>query len=216
MKKVTKYYPFIFILWVVSSCNTIDKKKKINEGSEVVVQKEQSYAIDTSGVALKWTSYKFTDRLAVGGTFDRFTLHLKNDSGTIETLLRKAEISINTGTVNSGNEIRDPKLRTYFFEVFNTDTIYGKILVADQGKGTLLLEMNNITNEVDYSYSLQNDTLHLATHLDLLLWNGAEAIGSLNKECYDLHKGLDGISKLWPDVDVTVKFPVIDLVTPEQ
>tara|TARA_R110002051_G_scaffold104456_3_gene177140 strand:+ start:10137 stop:10361 length:225 start_codon:yes stop_codon:yes gene_type:complete len=59
-----------------------------------------------------------------------------------------------------------------------------------------------MTNDVEYTYSLKNDILFLTIHLDLLKWNGDYVLYSLNKECYDLHKGVDGVSKLWPDVDV--------------
>ncbi len=68
--------------------------------------------------------------------------------------------------------------------------------------------MNDISNDVEYDYTLKNDTLFLSTHLDLYNWKGEKALKSLNKECYELHAGLDGISKLWPDVDVTIKLPV--------
>ena len=113
-----------------------------------------------------------------------------------------------TSSVNSGNIIRDPKLRTSILKVFNTDPINGRILDAEHGKGALEeLEMNNISNDTKYDYSLKNDTLFLTTHLDLMLWNGKEALNSLNKECYELHKGIDGVSKLWPDVDVILKLP---------
>ena len=113
-----------------------------------------------------------------------------------------------TSSVNSGNIIRDPKLRTSILKVFNTDPINGRILDAEHGKGALEeLEMNNISNDTKYDYSLKNDTLFLTTHLDLMLWNGKEALNSLNKECCKLHKGIDGVSKLWPDVDVILKLP---------
>lgn len=186
------------------SCNTSGKKKKDNQ----VVEKIQTYSIDTSGLSLKWTAYKFTDKLGVSGTFDSIVLNTKNNSGTIEILLRDAEMIIPTALVNSANQIRDPKLRTAFFKVFNTDTIRGKILDAEQGIGSLELKMNNLSNDLKYTYSLKTDTLFLNTHFDLMQWNGEAALKSLNKECYDLHIGNDGISKLWPDVDVSIKFPI--------
>lgn len=115
---------------------------------------------------------------------------------------------IPTALVNSANQIRDPKLRTALFKIFNTDTIRGKILDAEQGIGSLELKMNNLSNDLKYTYSLKTDTLFLNTHFDLMQWNGEAALKSLNKECYDLHIGNDGISKLWPDVDVSIKFPI--------
>ncbi|WP_339627853.1 hypothetical protein [uncultured Maribacter sp.] len=53
-----------------------------------------------------------------------------------------------------------------------------------------------MTNDVEYTYSLKNDILFLTIHLDLLKWNGDYVLYSLNKECYDPHKGVDGVSKL--------------------
>jgi hypothetical protein len=157
---------------------------------------------------LHWTAYKFTNKLGVGGTFDEFTLQLKTDSGSVEELLNDAEITINTLSINSGNEIRDPKLRTSFFKVFNTDIISGKVIDAKNGAGILELSMNSISNKVSYAYSIHMDTLLLNTHMDLLLWDGEQAMKTLNKDCYELHTGTDDISKLWPDVDVVLKLPL--------
>ncbi len=208
MKQLLKFASSFVLMLFVLSCNSSDKKKKKDQDNEKVAKKEQIYSKDTSGVSLQWIAYKFTDKLGVAGTFDRITFKQENESGSIEDLLKNAEMTIATASVNSNNEIRDPKLRTFFFEVFNTDTITGKILDAEQGSGVLELKMNDISNDVEYDYTLKNDTLFLTTHLDLQNWNGEKALNSLNKECYELHTGLDGISKLWPDVDVTIKLPV--------
>ncbi len=208
MKQLLKFAtPFVLMLFVLS-CNSSNKKKKKDQDNEKVTKKEQIYSTDTSGISLQWMAYKFTDKLGVGGTFDQIAFRQEKESESIEDMLKNAEITIVTASVNSKNEIRDPKLRTYFFDVFNTDTITGKILDSEQGSGVLELKMNDISNDLEYEYTLKNDTLFLTTHLDLLNWNGDKALNSLNNECYELHTGLDGISKLWPDVDVTIKLPV--------
>lgn len=208
MKQLLKFTVSFVLMLFVLSCNFLDKKKKKDKDNEKVAEKEQIYSIDTSGVSLQWMAYKFTDKLGVGGTFDLITFKQENESGTIEDMLKNAEMNITTASVNSKNEIRDPKLGTYFFKVFNTDTITGKIIDAEKGMGAVELKMNDILNDVEFDYSLKTDTLFLTTHIDLLNWNGEKALNSLNKECYELHTGLDGISKLWPDVDVTIKLPV--------
>lgn len=208
MNQIIKHTFFFVLSFLIVSCNSSDKKKKGQQESQKVMQKAQSYTIDTSGLSLIWTAYKFTDKLGVSGTFDSIVFDTKNNSGPIEKLLKEAEMTIPTAFVNSANEIRDPKLRIAFFKVFNTDTIKGKILYAENGNGALELKMNNLTNDVEYTYHLENDTLFLNTHFDLMQWNGEAALKSLNKECYDLHKGVDGISKLWPDVAVSIKFPI--------
>ena len=208
MKHFLKYTTAFIVLLFIFSCTSKEKKKKTVQEDEKMAQKELTYSTVESGTSILWTAYKFTDKLGVSGTFDLFELNLKNESGSIERLLENAEISITTSSVNSGNIIRDPKLRASFFKVFHTDTILGKILDAEDGKGVLELKMNDIANDVAYTYSLKNDTLFLITHVNVPLWNGQEALDSLNKECNELHTGTDGISKLWPDVDVVLKLPI--------
>jgi len=207
MKHLLKLKIILLVLILVVSCNTSEKKK-----TETIENKlnEQvfSYGIDTTGVSVLWTAYKFTDKVAVSGKFSDFKLSLVNDAESIERLLENSKIAIYTESVNSNSEIRDPKLRTFFFRVFNTDTIKANILGANKGRGLIDLNMNNLTNQLKYLYSLKGDTLVLDTQIDLKKWKGEQAIQSLNKECYDLHKGADGISKLWPVVDVIIKLPI--------
>ena len=207
MRAITKYtVPFLFSL-LVYSCNTREKKESGPTHAKNS-SKERHYTFDHSGISLQWTAYKFTEKLGVSGTFDELEVRPENGPGTISDLLKDTEIAIHTHSVNSDNEIRDPKLRASFFKVLNTDTIRGKILNAENDSGSLELIMNKLSNEVVYKYALKEDTLHLTAHLNIPLWNGQEALDSLNKACYVLHTGTDGVSKLWPDVDVLVKIPI--------
>ena len=68
--------------------------------------------------------------------------------------------------------------------------------------------MNNKTISNKYAYEVKNDTVIISLSLDLTKWDGQEAVKELNKECYELHIGNDGISKLWPDVSVNIKLPI--------
>ena len=74
--------------------------------------------------------WKFTEEVEVGGTFDTFVLDVKNETGSVENLMKNAKTNIITSSVNSDNEIRDPKLRVSIFKVFKTDTIFGEIVDA--------------------------------------------------------------------------------------
>lgn len=172
------------------------------------ISKNEAYTLDDLGITIAWTAYKFTDKVGVSGTFEDYTLNKESVSGSVESILKKLKLSIPTECIDSGNAIRDFKLTTYFFEVFNTPSITGTILNAKEGEGIIRLKMNANSLKTPYTYSLQNDTIVLFTHLDLKRWKGEEALSTLNTECYELHKGTDGISKLWPDVDVTIKLPV--------
>jgi hypothetical protein len=155
-----------------------------------------------------WTAYKFSEKVGVSGRFDSVLCSSDKNATSIEALLKSSKISISTNSVNSYNAIRDPKLRQTFFKIFNTDTIKGQIMEVDVKKGLLSLQMNSINKLTSYSYNYTNDTLIISTHLDLTKWEGKTALETLNKECNDLHKGPDGISKLWPDVVVKIKLPI--------
>ncbi|GMN11734.1 YceI family protein [Croceitalea sp. MTPC9] len=196
----------IVSILLICSCNTRKKEEK-TMAAQLALQ-ERFYAIDTTGISLQWTAYKFTDKMAVHGTFNDFSVDFQKNKKTIEDLLVKDKITIHTMSVNSGAEIRDAKLKTYFFEVFKSDIIRGEILDAKNGKGVMNIELNTISREVDYTYSQKGDTLFLKTAINLANWKGEEAINTLNRECYELHMGVDKVSKLWPNVVITIKLPI--------
>lgn len=192
---------------IVLSCNN-SEKDKTKSIADKPSEQLYSYTIDTTGISVGWTAYKFTNKVGIPGTFDRICFSNKNALEPIEKLLNKSQLSIQTASVNSNNAIRDPKIITFFFKSFNTSEITGTILSAKEGEGIIKLNMNRSNHETQFTYSIDNDTIQLFTNLDLSYWNGEEAITSLNTECYDLHKGADSISKLWPDVDIIIKLPV--------
>lgn len=202
-----KYLGTFLLLLIFYSCQTSDKKKTdtIHENMSI---NETKYAIDTSRVIIVWTAYKFTNKVGVSGSFKNYTLQGNNKSGSVETILNNLKLSILTESVDSKNTVRDFKLHTYFFNVFNTPTIIGTIINAKENQGFMKLDMNQNNLWVPYTYSIKNDTIELFTNLNLNNWNGEKALNALNKECYDLHTGEDGISKLWPDVDISIKLPL--------
>lgn len=197
----------LLILLLIMSCNN-SENKKIESIENKSIAKEYLYSIDTTGVSVAWTAYKFSNKVGVSGTFDTITLNKKNGDGSVENILNKLNVSISATSINSENPIRDFKINTYFFKVFNTSAITGTILKAKDGEGIVDLNMNRVSKKVPFSYALKNDTIRLFTHLDLGYWKGEEALNVLNKECYELHKGADKVSKLWPDVDVVIKLPM--------
>lgn len=210
MKQLFKNTTYLILCLLVFSCNTSKKEKTetTDTSEDVKLQDKQLFSIDTAGVLVHWTAYKFTNKLGVSGKFDDFKFLKIDEAPSIEALLKQSKISIATASVNSNSEIRDPKLRTSFFKVFNTSTIEGSVLEAKQGKGIVNLKMNAMTHPLDYTYAFKNDTLVMTAKIDLNRWHGEAAMQSLNKECYELHTGADGISKLWPDVDVQITLPI--------
>ena len=130
MTRLSKYLMLLLIVIGMISCNNYDKKLPNTGSKQNQFSKQQQYTIDTSGISILWTAYKFTNKTGVSGTFKTYKLENKKASGTVENILNKSKLSIPTATVNSSNPIRDFKLVTYFFKVFNTSEITGTITKA--------------------------------------------------------------------------------------
>jgi len=64
--------------------------------------------------------------------------------------------------------------------------------------------MNNITQELPFTYTIAGNIFTMKTVMDINKWNGQAAIVSLNVACKDLHKGADGVSKTWNEVAIEV------------
>ncbi len=56
----------------------------------------------------------------------------------------------------------------------------------------------------------ENDMLQIKGTVNILEQLGAKkAFEGISNKCYDLHKGPDGISKTWEDVEILIKAPII-------
>ena len=208
MKRFSKYFMCLLIVYGMFSCNNSDKKLFNTSANKNQFSGQQQYTIDASGISILWTAYKFTTKIGVSGTFNTFTFENKMASGTVENILNKSKLSIPTASVNSSNPIRDFKLDSYFFKAFNTSEIRGNITKARESEGIIDLKMNRTSKKIPFTYAIEKDTIRLFTNLNLTHWNGEDALTTLNTECYEHLKGTDGILKLWPNVDVVIKIPV--------
>lgn len=208
MKCFLKFASLLLLPLLIWSCTNSENNSSASWFEETEISENKEYAIDDFELSIGWTAYKFTDRVGVSGTFEDYILNKENLSGSVEDILNKLQLSIPTESIATENAIRDFKIRTYFFQVFNTASITATVTNAKEGEGNVKLRMNNISRNTPFTYSHENDTILLFTHLNLKKWKGEEALAELNKECYELHIGADGISKLWPNVDVVVKIPV--------
>ena len=106
-----------------------------------------------------------------------------------------------TSSVETNDEGRNGKVAKFFFETINTPTIEGKIKsIGKDGKATISVTMNGIDVDVKGDYTLEGGDFSFTSTIDVSLWNALEGIKALNAECNDLHKGKDGVSKLWSEV----------------
>jgi len=198
---------------LVSSCGNENGKSNSNSNSGTSASKKADnscvYTLLKDSSSVNWMAFKTTARKGVGGHFDTFNVWLPKNVNSPYDALVGTSFDITTSSVNSGNKERDPKLIKFFFEALSSgDVIKGEIKTADgdkiKGKGIIKLQFNGETKKIDYTYQIDGNSVVIKTGINLDEWDGSAAVKSLNTECYELHTGKDGVSKLWPDVEIKV------------
>ncbi len=165
---------------------------------------------NNSTATVNWTAFKTTAKVGVGGTFNQVMIKSGEKSTKITEVLNNITFTIVTESIFSKNEERDAKIVASFFGAMDaTDLIIGhtKSVEGNNESGTCIfyLTLNNIEKEVTLNYKVADNKVSLTGEIDLANFSGDAAIASLNKVCEDLHKGEDGVSKLWSVVELNIE-----------
>jgi polyisoprenoid-binding protein YceI len=196
----------------LSSCGGENHEAKATEQHESEKQEEICfYEYDKESTAsVKWTAFKTSDKVAVGGTFNTVLIKAGEKSTKLPEVLRTITFTIPTKSTNTTNPDRDAKIIDSFFgKMLNTDLILGhaKSVEGDNESGTMTfyLTLNDIEKEVTLAYTVTDATIKLTGKIDINNWNAETALKELNKVCEDLHKGADGVSVTWPNVELEIE-----------
>lgn len=186
-----------------ASCKN-EKKETKTETTEAPTAKK--YVVKPEGTSVKWTAYKTTEKKGVGGEFT--TLNFDEKSGaTPQEALNNLSFSIPVSSVftNDATNTRDAKIKNSFFgAMLNTEFLTGKINFIN-GSYIASITMNGVTSNLPLDIKITDERrVTLTGVMNLKDWNALGALASLNKVCFDLHKGADGVSKTWEDVAIEV------------
>jgi polyisoprenoid-binding protein YceI len=199
MKKI-----FVLVLIIASSisytsCKSENKSKK----------NSNTFIVNANKSEINWTAYKTTDKVPVKGKFTELTITKNGSGNTITEALNTTEFSIPVSSVFSNNPDRDNKLKTLFFGAMkNTEILSGIISINNSTNGIVSLTMNGVTENLPFTFEVIENMIQIKAIMNTDSWQAQTAIASLNKACFDLHKGADGVSKTWSDVaiDINVYF----------
>ena len=156
-----------------------------------------------------WKAYKTFAKLGVAGQFTdvNYTANVK-EAKNFEELLVGSTVSIDLSKIDTKNEGRDKTLVESFFGKLNGKTIDGEITgikakKRERGKpyvGTLDINitMNEKSLLVPMIYIYEKEKFNATGTIDLFDFQAESALNSINKNCYDLHKG-----KTWNDVSIS-------------
>ena len=139
------------------------------------------------------------------GWFTNFEVKGITEAEKVEEIFENVSIKIDVNSLDTKNQGRNAKLLAYFFgKTSSSETITGKVLSFDVKNKSAVLELNfnDVKHPLTFSYDLKGDTLAMNSVLNLEDVNGMEALASINKACEALHKGDDGISKTWSEVNI--------------
>ncbi|MBS1986202.1 MAG: YceI family protein [Bdellovibrionales bacterium] len=167
-------------------------------------------SLDPLSTSIKWTAFKTTEKLAVGGSFDQTNLHSGvPEAATITELLKGGKFTIEVSTVNTGNPTRDATLRTVFFSKFLKPEVSGevkKVGKGDKGKMDVELDVNGVKKVLtfDYTYSEKDGAFEAKSKMDVMDFGLKAQHEALNTACKALHTGKDGVSKTWTEVDLAL------------
>lgn len=195
----------LFISIGLFSCKK--EQKKVDDNIEVT----KDFAIDFSSIKINWVAFKTTGKIPVKGQFNNVDLHKTSEVGvTARDFLNDLKFSVPVSSIFTDNEERDSKLQKFFFGVMkDTELLSGSISTTNDTEGIIHLTMNGITHDLPIIFKTKDKQTTIKGVLDLENWGAQNALESLNKACFDLHKGDDGISKTWKTVNIKISFSEI-------
>ena len=209
---------------IIFSCNNKENSESILKIRSL--PEEVSYKLDMTAenTAVNWIGYKTNQKIAVSGSFSEFSTDRENKSfNSIDDLVDGLNFSISSLSSSSGDPIRDLNLRDYFFK-YLTDNFKIEGTLGRPINDSIDVSFNILSEDktVRFAYSTylttskySNKIIQIKGKLDLVNQFNGEAFNSIHKQCFDLHKGSDGISKTWEEVDVNIKVLIINETNPK-
>ncbi|GGD24365.1 YceI family protein [Hyunsoonleella pacifica] len=192
---------FLALALSFAACKNEKKEEKTDTSADV---KTEKFVVKPEATSVKWTAYKTTEKKGVGGEFKVLNFENK-EGGSVEEALNNLEFSIPISSLFTKDEGRDAKIKTFFFgKMLNTELLKGTIKYNGTDYSAALT-MNSVTKDLPLQVTVTDQRrVTMTGTINLADWNALEALASLNKICYELHKGPDGISKTWEDVALEV------------
>lgn len=176
--------------------------------SPLLAEKNCVYSYDPKNVQLEWTAFKFTEKLGVKGTFASIKVTGTKPSSTPWDVVSKLQFSIDPNSVDSGVPDRDSKIKTYFFAATNGKPqlvgSFTEVPNSSSGNAFLQLAYKGKKTTVPVKVLWKEETVEVTGTLDVNELGLSKGLAKLNEVCLELHRGADGVSKLWATVDLKV------------
>lgn len=195
---------------ILAACGGEENTEETPAVEDEVVEQACTYSYDPEETVLTWTAFKLTEKIGVNGTFNQINVTANDGAADMFEVLTGADFTIPVSSLNSQDEVRDPKIKNSFFGVMTeTLDITGTIASLSANSGTVEITMNGVSKSYDGEVTVDGEEITFQTTIDILDFDGQEAIDSLGVVCEEKHTGEDGVNKLWSDVDIAVKTTLV-------
>lgn len=189
-----------------TACKSDVKKEENKTEDSISTEKVAApFVVANAKNEINFTAYKTTAKVAVGGQFNKVDVISGGEGNNIKEAINNTHFSIPVSSIFTKDTSRDYKIKKFFFGIMaDTQLLSGKLTITDDANGIAEIKMNGVTEKVPFTYTIVDQTFNMQATMDVLKWNASTALESLNKICYDLHKGADGVSKTWSDVALNI------------
>ncbi|RRS32623.1 MAG: hypothetical protein P794_00755 [Epsilonproteobacteria bacterium (ex Lamellibrachia satsuma)] len=166
--------------------------------------------VQPADMNVTWKAYKTLAKLGVGGQFTavKYTAN-KLEGKNFRELFVGSTVTIDTSKITTGNPARDETLVKMFFGKLKNPIITAKITDIQKtdkhvkgkprtGIVSVSIAMNEKTLIIPMKYYYSKGHFQAKGTIDLFDFAANGALASINKSCYDLHKG-----KTWNDVSIS-------------
>ncbi|MFK8059016.1 MAG: YceI family protein [Polaribacter sp.] len=206
MKKVAILSFLVAIVFNFSACKSEKKTDYSKEQKTEVKKSTAAFSLKSAKNEINFTAYKTTQKVPVGGQFNKVDINKGGEGNTIKEAINNTEFSIPVSSIFTKDTSRDYKIKKFFFGVMsNTKLLSGKLVLENDSIGYANLKMNGVTEKVPFVYTINGRTFSMNATMDVSNWDAVKALNSLNTVCKELHKGADGVSKTWSDVALNIK-----------
>jgi len=166
--------------------------------------------VQPAHINVNWKAYKTLGKLGVGGKFTSVTYTAAALEGkNFRELFVGSKVSIDLSKIDTANPGRDETLVKDFFSVLKGKTIEGEIVDIKKtdkhvkgkprtGNIDVKITMNEKTLTIPMKYFYTEGNFDAVGSIDLFDFAANDALSSINKSCFDLHKG-----KTWSDVSIS-------------
>ncbi len=169
-----------------------------------------TYLYDASSTTIGFGAFKFTEKKEVKGEFIKFTVEGTEENDRPFFVFKSATFKIEVEGLNTNDQARDYNIKSSFFaKMDSTSIITGKVkeIYLDSVNNycvLVTLKLNNVEKDIEMALRQEGDVVSITGSINLNDFKAQKALASLNTTCKDLHKGSDGKSVTWPEVNIYV------------